>query len=407
MDALAADYVRLALAAGTHYDGIVDAYYGPAELRTQAEASAGSPAVLAQAAADMRSGLDDSVDAQRRRWLQGQLVALETLMRRLAGEPLEYLEEVKRCFDAAPSATPSDAYDEVHSRLDELLPAGADLRQRLEERGRRLTVPPDRLAGIIDWLLGEVRADCARHFAMPEGDSLTISMVTGQPWSGYNWYDGELRSRVEVNTDLPVRATTLINLITHECFPGHHLEHAWKEQRLYRELGHAEVSVQLINTPEAYISEGLAELGGKLIIGPQRWQELFAEICGRAGITMDAHAARQEWEVEEVLHLIRGSGGDASLMLHAEGRPREAVVDFLEQRALLSRERAQKSLEFISHPLWRTYVFCYADGERLLADWVSRAGDEAARHARFFRLLTEQLTPSGIAAEIEAANFTS
>jgi hypothetical protein len=49
--------------------------------------------------------------------------------------------------------------------------------------------------------------------------------------------------------------------------------------------------------------------------------------------------------------------------------------------------------------LWRTYVFCYAGGERLLSDWCRTGGDEDAQRARFFRLLTEQLTPSEIRAE--------
>jgi hypothetical protein len=403
MDSLARDYLLLALAAGTHYDGIVDAYYGPAELRQEAAADAGTPETIAHAAAAMRGRLTGTVEPGRRRWLHGQLVALETMMRRLAGEQIDYLVEVERCFDASPSATPSAEYDEAHRRLDELLPAGGELRERLEDRGRRLTVPVERVPEILDWLVDEVRSDCARHFPLPAGESLAISLVTDQPWSGYNWYDGALRSRVEINTDLPVRASGLIGLITHECFPGHHLEHAWKEQRLYREQGRGEVSVQLINTPEAYISEGLAELGGRLLIGPQRWQELFSEICARAGITLETGEAARQWQMEEAIHRTRGSGGDASLMLHAEKRSADDVIAFLEQRALLSHERATKLLEFISHPLWRTYVFCYAGGERLLTEWCRTAGDEDARRRRFFRLLTEQVTPGQVRQEISAA----
>jgi hypothetical protein len=402
MDGLARDYLRLALAAGTHYDGIVDAYYGPPELREEAEADAGTPETVAHAAATMRGRLTGTVEPGRRRWLHGQLVALETMMRRLAGEQIAYLEEVERCFDAPPAATPEEEYDEAHRRLDELLPAGDDLRARLEQRGRRLTVPVEHLPVIIDWLVAEIRAESARHFPLPVGESLAVSLVSGQPWSGYNWYDGDLRSRVEVNTDLPVRAGGLGGLITHECFPGHHLEHAWKEQRLYREQGRGEVGVQLINTPEAYISEGLGELGGRLLIGPARWQELFAEICDRSGIELEPDEPARQWQVEEAVHRMRGSGGDASLMLHAEGRPESEVVDFLERRALLSRERAAKLLEFIGHPLWRTYVFCYAGGERLLTEWCLAAGDEQAQRQRFFRLLIEQITPGQVRAEMTA-----
>ena len=54
----------------------------------------------------------------------------------------------------------------------------------------------------------------------------------------------------------------------------------------------------------------------------------------------------------------------------------------------------------MTHPLWRTYIFCYAGGEQLLTRWIEAAGDIDAQRQRFTRLLTEQLTPSGIAAEL-------
>ncbi len=69
-----------------------------------------------------------------------------------------------------------------------------------------------------------------------------------------------------------MRAHQLIGTMAHETFPGHHLEHAWKEHRLVREQGRAESSIQLINTPEAYISEGLAELGLRFVADEGDWQ---------------------------------------------------------------------------------------------------------------------------------------
>ena len=71
---------------------------------------------------------------------------------------------------------------------------------------------------------------------------------------------------------------------------------------------------------------------------------------------------------------------------------------FLEENALVTPERAEKMLEFVSHPLWRAYVFCYAGGEDLTTRWVEQAGNRKGEIERFSRLLGEQLTPSGIAA---------
>jgi hypothetical protein len=398
MDDLARDYLILALTIGRLEDGIVDAYYGPAEIRAQADAHDPSATQQVRAAARLRERAAADPDPQRARWLDRQLTALETLARRLAGEQMDYLDEVERCFDARPAATPPDIYRRAHDDLDRLLPPGPGLRERLDSRNERLTLPSQRLPTVIDWLMDRLRLACAEHFPLPAGETLSVSMVTNQPWSAYNWYDGQLRSRIEFNTDLPVRAPELISLITHEAFPGHHLEHAWKETRLVREQGRGEASVQLINTPEAYISEGLAEVGGAYVVNRARWERLFADICQRSGI--DAGDPAREWEISQSLRLLRAGGGDAALMLHAEGRPREEVLRFLREECLRSEQQALKNLEFISHPLWRTYVFCYAGGERLLTEWCRAAGDLDAQRGRFFRLLTEQLTPSGIAAEM-------
>jgi hypothetical protein len=81
-------------------------------------------------------------------------------------------------------------------------------------------------------------------------------------------------------------------------------------------------------------------------------------------------------------------------------------VAFLEREALAPHDRAVKSMDFLTHPLWRTYVFCYFGGERLLDRWLNAAPSADEARNRFARLLTEQLTPSGIAEEIGAMGAT-
>jgi hypothetical protein len=91
--------------------------------------------------------------------------------------------------------------------------------------------------------------------------------------------------------------------------------------------------------------------------------------------------------------------GNAALLRHADGVPREDVLAYLERYLLTTPERAAKRLEFIEHPLWRTYVFVYFEGERLLSRWLDRVLP-AEQPARFGRLLAEQLTPGAIVDEL-------
>ena len=84
---------------------------------------------------------------------------------------------------------------------------------------------------------------------------------SNEPWTAYSWYDGGLQSRIDINTDLPARADDLAHTVAHETYPGHHLEHAWKDADLVEERRRVESSLLLINTPECLIGEGLADLG--------------------------------------------------------------------------------------------------------------------------------------------------
>jgi len=68
------------------------------------------------------------------------------------------------------------------------------------------------------------------------------------------------------------------------------------------------------------------------------------------------------------------------------------VLDYLVSVGRFTRETAAKRLEFIEHPLWRTYVFVYTEGEALLRRWLDAAPPER-RIDRFGRLLREPLTP--------------
>jgi hypothetical protein len=399
MDDIAREYLLIGLSLGELEEGIVDAYFGPPEIREQAHTEKALPVELIARSAALRARLDEVTDAQRARWLDRQLIAMETLARQINGEELPYRELVERCFDAAPQPTPPEEFAKVRTELEELLPGDGDVRARLETHSQALTVPVDKLASIVEWLTGQLREAAKAMFDVPAGENLEVNLVTNEPWGAYNWYEGNLRSRIEVNTDLPVRANSLVALLAHEAFPGHHLEHVSKEQHLVREQARYESSVQLINTPEAYISEGLGETGVRFVAANTRWQQLLIEICERAGIRMTAEEANRNWLLKEALHRLRNSSGDAALQLHAGGRTREQVIAFLEQDALVTRERAEKMLEFVTHPLWRAYVFCYAGGEQLLTGWVEQAGSTRGEIERFSRLLSEQLTPSGIASE--------
>ena len=225
-------------------------------------------------------------------------MALETQAGALAGDALPYVEHVARAFDSTPSGFPEEALDAAARRLNEPLPGDGDLIERIDAWDASLEIPKDRRPAVMDWLLERFQARSADLFGLPPGERLRVSFVRNQPWSAYNWYDGGLHSRVDVNTDLPTHLPGFAHVVAHEAYPGHHLEHAWKEADLV-ERGRVECSALLINTPECFISEGLADLGFEFVSPPARRPALIDEMLELAAIPHVADPVRRR-EVAEM-----------------------------------------------------------------------------------------------------------
>ena len=171
----------------------------------------------------------------------------------------------------------------------------------------------------------------------------------------------------------------LVHVVAHETFPGHHLEHAWKEANLVERRRRLEASVLLINAPECLVSEGLADLGRPFVAPLDETPDLLVELYGRAGlpIAADPAAARDAAERSAAMTAPRRRLQESRVNAAADAPRRRRVAR--RRAALLVREVgrfapdvAAKRLEFIEHPLWRTYVFVYHEGEALLAALARR-----------------------------------
>jgi hypothetical protein len=406
-DPVARDYLLLALRLDQHIPGFVDAYFGPADLKSRADIEELEPPkrLVADAEALLERIATDVAAPERRDWLTAQAIAFQTHAEALAGHGLPYLDHVERCFAWKPIRRDESVFEEAAAAVDTLLPGPGSVAERLAAWDDRFTVPADRLTDVVGWLVRTFRSRAAALFGLPDGEDLRVRFVTKQPWTGYNWYDGGRSSRFDLNTDLPIRFADLIHVAAHETYPGHHLEHVSKEAHVVDGLHRLEASVQTINTPECLISEGLADLGHRFASPAATEADLLVELYERAGLLLvaDPVAARAAAETTVALVVPRQRLGEslvnAALMRHADELSHEAVLDWLERVGQFAPDVAAKRLEFIEHPLWRTYVFVYREGETLLRAWLDAVA-ETQRPARFTRLLREQLTPTAVAAEL-------
>ncbi len=391
---LATRYVTAGLRLGRHNPDIVDAYYGPGVLATKVSAEPmADPAALAadlrSIVADLDAATGSDLDAQRRVWLRAQTLGLLTVAERLAGVDIDYGDEVERCYGVRPVPISADEIVDAQSELSGTLGGGGPLADRLAGLRERHVIGVDRLRSVIGNIADDLAARTRELFGLPDNESVTFDLVTDKPYSGFNFYQGDFHSLVTINTDLPVLSTSIAHLVAHEAYPGHHTEHCHKEAGLFRHRHQIEESIALIGTPACLMAEGLADLGLEVLVGTDP-AVAVEDMVRAAGAHYEVEAVAALAHFSEVTARARGT---LALELHANGRDVDEVVALAESWLVLDRARAVKTVEFLTDPTWRAYVFCYAEGHRLCRAFVG--GDPS----RFSRLLDQQLTPAEISSD--------
>ena len=377
-------YVRLCLRAGRHVDGLVDAYFGPPDWEREASAEEPvDPGRLRDEAAELLGELGGAdLEDDRRRWLRGQLEALECVTARLCGMEIPWADEVERCFGVRPSRTGTDVLADAHRRLDAALPGAGTVRERHVAWDERNAVPSEMLVPALERLTSVLGVRAHALAAMPTEESVAYELVTGVPWIAFNRYEGEYTSRVEVNADLPVSIVLLVELAAHESYPGHHTERAAKEASLYRSGGRVEMSVAVSLAPEAIVSEGIATNALTEALGSSPF-DAVADVLACLELEFDPAGADAVFQADAVLG---ATGTNAAFMLHEDGATVAETEEYFRTWGLGSDERAVQAIRFLTDPETRTYASTYTDGRRLCRDFADRAP------GNFTRLLTEQLT---------------
>jgi hypothetical protein len=388
------EYIRLALAINEHLPGYVDSYFGPAEWSREAQQAGKVPlSDLTQRVDQLGrevSRLSDW-DMQRQDFLIHQIGAMQMTLRLLAGENVSLVEEAQALYAIQP-AWKDEAYFIAYQKwLDESLPKGGSLRERLEHWQTSIEIPIETTRKLLPFLTSTFRELAHRKFRLPDDESFSVEFVSDQPWMAYNHYLGEYKSRIEINADLPMQAHGLVITIAHEGYPGHHTELCMKESRLVRQMDYHEHLLTLINSPWCVIAEGIATSALATLLTDQELEDFYREeILPRAGMThLDVKTLLG---ISRAERKIRELWGNAAFMLHDQKKSTEEIVDYLRKYELSTEKEANRAIQFMSGPLDRSYIFTYTAGYDLLEELFSIAD----RDQYFGRLLEEPVTPGQI-----------
>ncbi|QIL03252.1 hypothetical protein G7078_01995 [Sphingomonas sinipercae] len=402
LDAAARDYVVLQLAIGEKEAGYIDAYYGPAEYQARGREIAAARN-LAQLKADVDelsarvaklSATDDPALARRGRYLLGNLTAAKTRLRMMAGEKLSFADEAEGLFGVRPVLKPLSAYDPILAKVETLVPGKGPLWKRVDSFADRFIIPADRLKPVMDAAIAGCKARTLRHIALPAGERFDLALVTGKSWGGYNYYQGNYHSKIEINTDLPARMSRAVDLGCHEGYPGHHVLNALMERELTRGRGWIEYSLYPLYSPQSLIAEGSANYGIHLAFpGSEKVAFETATLYPLAGLS-SADAARYD-QLGTATEGLRGASITIQRDYLEQRIGEEQAVKLLQHYGLQSEERARKAISFAKQ--YRSYVINYGLGQDMIRQDVE-SYPPAARWKRFEQIISEPTLPSDLRA---------
>jgi hypothetical protein len=413
LDDIAADYVFLELAMGQHDSNHVDAYYGPESLRQAAiDAELTLPQIadradeLAARVAGWPGNRNDRLQLARINGLGQRLKALSARIAINEGRPFSFDEESELLFSVAAPDHGADFFQEILARIDELVPGSGSLSSRVNDFQNRFVIPPDKLAAVFDAAIEECRRRTLEHIDLPDGESFSLEYVTDKPWSGYNWYQGQAQSLIQINTDLPIFISRAVDLGCHEGYPGHHTFNVLIEKNLVERQGWVEFTLYPLFSPASLIAEGSGNYGIELAFpDDERVRFEKRQLFPLAGL--QPGDADRYYALLELLGQLSYAGNEAARDYLNGDMGRDEAVQWLVDYTLSSPERARQRVDFFD--TYRSYVINYNLGKDLVRRWVEHdtggsattgqrngAAVQIRRWQRFERLLSTPMLPSDL-----------
>ncbi len=401
LDDLAERYVHLALELGEYDSDYVDAYLGPAEWREQARKHLRTQKQLADDIAGILQELTDLspdgvLEQHRLDHLLKNVRAMDARARMVMGESFSFETEARLIYDVELSEYEMGRFDELLVEINALVPGEGDLAERVDAFRSQFTIAPDKVEAVFQAAVDECRRRTEMHIELPANERYSLELVTGTNWGGYNWYQGDNHSLMQVNLDFPLNINRAVDLGCHEGYPGHHVWNMMVENRLLKERGWIEYAVFPLFSPSALVAEGSGNYGVELAFpGDEKIRFEREVLFPMAGL--DPQLA----EPLERLNRLTSELAFARLAttrLYLDGEiSRDEAIERTRKYSLTSKEKAEKSVRFVEQ--YRSYVLNYSLGKLLVKEYVERqADDPEGRWKAFERILVEMPTASELAA---------
>ncbi len=393
IDSLALDFVKLALQLGRYDKNYIDSYFGPENLRKQAEADS-LPLNEIILAADSLGHCFDELDTtgfndirhMRARHLRKLIESLKARAEIVNGADYSFDDQSKALYDAVSTTFQENYYNKILAQLDSIVPGEGPLRERFIDFRKQFIVPSEKLDTVFRLAINEGRRRTLEHLQLIPGENFQVEYVTNKPWGAYNWYKGNGYSLIQVNTDLPIYIDRIITLAMHEGYPGHHVYHQLIEKYFAKDSNWVEFTVYALFSPQALLSEGMANFGIEVAM-PGRDRINFEKNVLFPAAGLDTTNADLYFEILDLLDKLSYAGNDAARKYLDGYISRDEAIDMLMKYNLKSRDHAAKNVDF--YDTYGAYIINYNYGCDLIRDYVDRNGGTVKNPEKRWELFKE------------------
>jgi hypothetical protein len=405
LDDIAESFVKLTLALGQHDPDYVDAYFGPEAWRLEVEKEGATLDEIIEQARSLSAGIaslplstEDAMLHQRQVRLARAIASLDARARLVAGEQMPFDEESEALFDAVAPTHSASYFQSILEDLDSALPGEGELIDRYSSFKAAFVVPIEKLDTVFQAAIEACRERTRAFIDLPADESFVIEYVTDKSWSGYNWYQGDFHSLIQVNTDLPIHIDRALDLACHEGYPGHHVFNLLLEKNLLRDRGWSEFFIYPLFSPRSLIAEGTANFGIEVAFPDEARLRFESEILfPLAG--MDPKSAADYYRIESLKSRLDYAGNEAARGFLDGVMDAEQAIDWLVTYALMPEERARQRLSFIEQ--YRSYVINYNLGLDMVRNHIESQGGTADNPDLRWQLFADLLSNPSLPSQLK------
>jgi len=396
LDQAGEEFVKIALRMGEIDSDYVDAYSGPTAWREAIKGAEVNSDSLAKEIAELRTRINmlEGANTVRSKNLTKLLRAMAVRLDVVTGKDVSFDKEVSGIYDVKPPHYDLTEYDAVLAELDSLVPGEGTTADRVNAFRNKFEIPKDKLKPVFDRAIAECRTRTQKYFSLPENEKFHMEFVNNKSWSGYNYYQGNFESLIQINTDFPITIERAVDLGCHEGYPGHHVWNLFIEQELVGKRGWIEYSVNPLFGPFGPLAEGSGNFGIQLAFPGEEKMVFETEVLFPMAGLNTAEAAKFNRMLELESKLSHATNDIARRYLDGE-LTKEEAIPLIQKYYLQSYEKSEQRLRFIEK--YRGYVINYNIGQDIVRNYVTNAGETSdAQWTAFRDMLIIPLTPGDL-----------